>query len=256
MLLVICLKTNIVILAHHQNAQTHFKSCQITQTREIYTVQIGDTLYRIAQRFGMTVERLKTINYLTSGDIWEGQKLYIENNHAVPSAFHHMTQIGVYGAIKKYHILRRGETLQKVAEKYHISVSNLLKWNHLRSPQTVRTGYKIYLQNVSSPTAWDYLDAEFQGHKPSKGIARESGMGTLISSAYSPVRLALHRFVPIGTFVRVYNEGTGKSVTVKIIGKLPNISANKDVIIKLSKAAGDALGIVNQRFPVFLAYEK
>ncbi len=245
---------NIIHLVHADS-----KSPFTIQERQVYTVQQGDTLYRIAKLFGMTVERLKVLNHLPSGSIHEGQKLYVESLQTPPQTAapqKKITRIGVYGAIKKYHILQKGETLQDIAQKYDISVNNLLIWNNLRSAQTVRQGYKIYLENASRPGTWTYLDAEFQRSTPSKGIVRESGMGTLISSASSPVKLALHRSAPLGTFIRVYNEGTGKSVTVKIIGNLPNIDANKDVIIKLSKAAGDALGIVNQRFPVFLAYEK
>jgi len=240
---------------------TDFEQFQEEQDDEkiIYTVQYGDTLFRIARLFGTTVERLKALNHLTSGEIQEGQKLYVQKskdtNESTP-AESKVTHIGAYGATKRYHIIQVGENMQMLAQKYHVSVNSLLIWNGIRNANTVRKGQKIYLENVARTGAWNYLDAEFQRIKPSKGITRESGMGTLISSAYSPVKLALHRSATVGTYIRVYSEGSGKSVTVKVIGNLPQIAANKDVVIKLSKAACNELGIINQRFPVFLAYEK
>ena len=43
----------------------------------VYTVTPGDTLWKIAQRYGVTVERIKEINNLTSNIIVVGQKLRI-----------------------------------------------------------------------------------------------------------------------------------------------------------------------------------
>ena len=140
------------------------KKQHIVQERQVYTVQYGDTLYRIAKLFGMTVERLKTINNLASGGIHEGQKLYVESAKIPPQAVapqKKVTRIGVYGATKKYHILQKGETLQDVAQKYNISINNLLTWNNLRSAQMARQGYKVYLENASRNGTWKYLDAEF-----------------------------------------------------------------------------------------------
>lgn len=44
--------------------------------------------------------------------------------------------------VKKYHKVKSGETLSQIAQKYHVSVSSLKKWNHLRS-STIRAGQKI-----------------------------------------------------------------------------------------------------------------
>jgi len=47
--------------------------------------------------------------------------------------------------VKKYHKVKPGETLSQLAQKYHVSVSSLKKWNHLSS-SGIRAGQKIVVQ--------------------------------------------------------------------------------------------------------------
>ena len=42
----------------------------------------------------------------------------------------------------KYHKIKKGETLSSIARKYHTSVANLKKWNHLKS-DFIREGQRI-----------------------------------------------------------------------------------------------------------------
>jgi len=44
---------------------------------ETHTVQPGDTLFNISRRFGVTVERLRQLNHLTSDDVKLGQRLVV-----------------------------------------------------------------------------------------------------------------------------------------------------------------------------------
>lgn len=43
---------------------------------------------------------------------------------------------------KKYHKIKKGETLSSIARKYHTTVNNLKKWNHLHS-DFIREGQRI-----------------------------------------------------------------------------------------------------------------
>lgn len=50
----------------------------ITPGNNTYTVQVGDTLWDISRKFqGLTIEKIKTLNNLTSNDLKPGQKLII-----------------------------------------------------------------------------------------------------------------------------------------------------------------------------------
>ena len=84
-----------------------------------YTVQKGDTIFGIAERFGLKPQSVMWGNYETLGDdpdmIQPGLELVI---------------LPVDGA---YHKWREGEGLNKVSEYYHVTPEEIINWpgNHL-----------------------------------------------------------------------------------------------------------------------------
>lgn len=56
------------------------------QTNSTYTVKSGDSLYTIAQSYGVSVAALRQANSLTGSALQIGQKLVINSNSATPSA--------------------------------------------------------------------------------------------------------------------------------------------------------------------------
>ena len=48
-------------------------------------------------------------------------------------------------ATPKKHTVKKGDTLSKIAGKYHVSVANLKKWNHLKSDK-IREGQKLIVR--------------------------------------------------------------------------------------------------------------
>lgn len=46
---------------------------------------------------------------------------------------------------KEYHIIRSGDNLYRISEKYHVFVEDILQWNGIASPDDLRPGDKIYL---------------------------------------------------------------------------------------------------------------
>lgn len=90
-------------------------------SQNTYTVQSGDTLYKIANRFGLTVDELKSLNNLTTNNLRVGQVLIISEpiQEETPPA-----QSNTY-------TVKSGDTLYKIAREYNTTVGELISLNNL-----------------------------------------------------------------------------------------------------------------------------
>lgn len=86
-----------------------------------YTVQKGDSLWSIANKFNVSVESLKTANNLTSNLLNIGQTLKIPTEEKP-----------VTGDYTVYTI-SKGDSLYSIAKKYNTTVDALVKYNNLSS---------------------------------------------------------------------------------------------------------------------------
>jgi len=89
----------------------------------VYVVQRGDSLYSIANRFGVTINELKSANNLTSNLLNIGQTLII------PQTTPEATPPGDYVV----YTVKRGDTLYKIANQYGVSVNDIIEFNQLPS---------------------------------------------------------------------------------------------------------------------------
>jgi len=98
-----------------------------------YTVQRGDTLVGIAARHGVSVSRLAAANGLrTTSWVYVGQRLEIPGDAPSGSP----SSSGVY-------IVRRGDTLTRIARSHGVSVSQLASANGLRTTSWVYVGQRL-----------------------------------------------------------------------------------------------------------------
>ena len=90
----------------------------ITDDEEnIYIVKRGDTLYKIAQDTGTTVDELKSLNNLTSNTLMIGELLKLPSNLLPEDTY----------------IVQRGDSLYSIAAKYNTTVDALKEVNNLTS---------------------------------------------------------------------------------------------------------------------------
>ena len=88
------------------------------ESQEIYTVKKGDSLWKIANKYNTTVEKLKSANNLKTNTLSVGQKLVI------PS-------ISVSPEISDTYIVQKGDSLWSIANKFNMTVSELKNLNNL-----------------------------------------------------------------------------------------------------------------------------
>lgn len=88
------------------------------ESQEIYTVKKGDSLWKIANKYNTTVEKLKSANNLKTNTLSVGQKL------AIPS-------ISVSPEVSDTYIVQKGDSLWSIANKFNMTVSELKNLNNL-----------------------------------------------------------------------------------------------------------------------------
>lgn len=74
------------------------------------------------------------------------------------------------GQRKMIHTVKRGESLGKIADKYHVSLTNLKKWNNMRS-STIRSGQKIVIYKKGAYVAPSNEPNLAKGRSGSKNLA-------------------------------------------------------------------------------------
>jgi LysM repeat protein len=111
-----------------------------TAFADSYTVQQGDTLTQIAKKFNTTVSNLKQWNGLKSDQINVNQTLSISKpaSEEVKST----VKTSTYTVVP-------GDTLMKIANKYEISLAELMSWNQLKS-SLIRPGQTLKVSESGS----------------------------------------------------------------------------------------------------------
>ena len=85
----------------------------------VYVVRRGDTLGGIAERYGVTAAQLRAWNGIRGSRIYPDQELTVRPSLAG-------------GQVRSYRI-QRGDTLDAIAKRFNVTVSDLKRWNGLSS---------------------------------------------------------------------------------------------------------------------------
>lgn len=103
------------------------------QTTITYTVQRGDTLWGLAQRYNTTVSSIASLNNIQNPNlIYAGTTLrIIQNNN---------------NSQNTYYTVQRGNTLWGLAQRYNTSVANLVRMNGIRNPNLIYPGQVIRIK--------------------------------------------------------------------------------------------------------------
>ncbi|WP_162261587.1 LysM peptidoglycan-binding domain-containing protein, partial [Liquorilactobacillus mali] len=119
------------------------------------TVKSGDSLWAIANKYGISVVNLKSWNSLSSDTIYVGQSLKVSNSSSQASGSSSSassssnSNSGSSSSSTSTYTVKSGDSLWAIANKYGISVVNLKSWNSLSS-DTIYVGQSLKVSNSSS----------------------------------------------------------------------------------------------------------
>jgi membrane-bound lytic murein transglycosylase D len=105
-----------------------------------HVVRRGDTLWSIARRHGVSMDRLARTNGLNSNDTLSiGQVLSIPGTARLAS-----TDSGSVPRSTTY-VVRRGDSLSAIADRFRVRLSDLLGWNNLTKNSIIRPGQRLVM---------------------------------------------------------------------------------------------------------------
>lgn len=127
------------------------------RTRVTYGVQSGDSLWVIATKFNVSVDALKKWNNLRgrAPTLQVGSLMYVWPD-GDPAGAQVQERAGTVVAkhtmpgksAGRVHPLAEGETLWSVAQRYGVSVEDIMRWNNIKDHRTLPVGK---LLNLSAP---------------------------------------------------------------------------------------------------------
>ena len=110
-----------------------------------YRVRRGDSLYKIAVRYGTDVESLKKWNRLNSNFIKPGRKLVVYCGVSVKKRENH--KVKKVKVPDGFYRVREGDTIYSISKRFGLSVARLKKINNIKS-NIIRPGDLLKVKDI------------------------------------------------------------------------------------------------------------
>lgn len=111
-------------------------SAQSTGQEVRHVVQPGETLYGIAQKYGVDANAIAEANNITNrNQLRVGQKLVIPGITARDAA----------AALGRVHIVQSGESLTAIAQLYGVSAAEIIAFNNISNPDAIYVGQELII---------------------------------------------------------------------------------------------------------------
>lgn len=108
---------------------------------QTYQVKAGESLWTIAQKLRIDSEELRLFNQLKSGvHLQPGQTLKVPASDAAP-----LQRKTANSQRTPQHTVKKGDSLDRIARKYKIKLTDLLQWNQLQADSKLIPGQQLLL---------------------------------------------------------------------------------------------------------------
>ncbi len=212
-----------------------------------HKVAAGETLYAICQKYGVSAVNVKTWNNLQNiNNILVGTNLIVgyngpaPDNGSTPAVSAGVNTVPVTASAPARTTATSGAPAGNV-------MGSAVKTDSSPAPVVQKADSPDDLSNVSESSST--APAGNLVSLTEKGIATWTRNGSDDGNYY-----ALHRTAAPGTMITVRNLNNGNTVQVKVIGRLPDVASNKNILIKISGSAAQKLGILDDKALVELQY--
>lgn len=200
-----------------------------TASASTYTVKAGDSLSKIASKYGVSYKTVMKWNGLKNTTIHKGQKLSIKDGKK--NSYSTTTT-----KKSKNYTVKRGDTLSKIASKHGVSYKTLMSWNGLKSTN-IHVGQKLSVKgkvvSTNKQPAKKPTSTVTSSSKKSTYTVKRGDTLSKIASKYG----VSYKTLMSWNGMKSTNIHVGQKLSVK--GKTTHVSNSKPVYgsNRLSKAA-------------------
>ena len=134
-------------LSEAQRKQAILSAPKSGRNKIIHTVRSGDNLWDISRKYKVNVRALAKWNAMAPRDVLQrGQKLVVwTKNKPTQTQAPRISRAPQGKSIvqKVNYVVRRGDSLARIAARFRVSVSDLLRWNTLKKNKYLQPGQRL-----------------------------------------------------------------------------------------------------------------
>ncbi len=189
-----------------------------------YEVKSGDTLWKIAGQYNLTIPQLKELNSLSTDVIFPKQVLQVDNVQLPVSTNQTNTPAAPKATQEKktasdtYTVIS-GDNLSKIAARHSIALTDLFKWNGLKS-DLIRPGQKLIVSEKPSNSTTATVESE-PASPTVKPVENSSEQTYKVVSGDSLSRIGAR----VGATVNDLKKWNSLTSDLILVGQVLNINA-------------------------------
>jgi membrane-bound lytic murein transglycosylase D len=118
---------------------------------KVHVVKSGDTLWGVARKYGVTVPALAAENGLsTKAGLVKGARLEIPGTGSGGNGATRTASNDSRETSRVTYKVKSGDTLSEIADRFDVTVKELMTWNSLRKSSSLRAGQRLVVYTDSS----------------------------------------------------------------------------------------------------------
>lgn len=130
---------------------TSSKSNQTSATTK-YTVKSGDSLWKIANNYNLTVQQIRNINNLKSDVLYVGQVLKLTGKASSGSSSSSSSSSNASSGTTTTYTVKSGDSLWVIAQKFNVTAQQIREKNNLKT-DVLQVGQKLVISGKASSSS-------------------------------------------------------------------------------------------------------
>ncbi|MBC7534947.1 MAG: LysM peptidoglycan-binding domain-containing protein [Ferruginibacter sp.] len=223
-----------------------------------HKVEKKETLYRISKLYkNCSVDEIKKWNHLTGDGLTEGTNLIVGYQKAKKRAVISpvvITDVSEPKTVKPEPVKQILPKEKKTIVEQPVAIVETKIATHSKPAEPAKeTSNKTTGKNFNG----GYFKTLYNEQSQKKSMVEETGTAAIFKSTSGwedGKYYCLHNTAPAGSFIKITNRSTQKSVYAKVLDIIPDLKQNTGIMIRLSNAAADELGAGENNFDSIVSY--